>query len=82
MICSSGIVVNVGGTMQMPGRRGNGAGGQTGQQFSGQQNTQPSQPAAGNDGKGGRGAAQPQPDPQAPPQGNYPPADFDDDILF
>ena len=82
------VVVNVGGTMQMLGGRGNGAGGQTGQQFSGQQNAQPAQPAAGNGGKGGkagkgsRGAAQPQPEPQAPPQGNYPPADFDDDIPF
>ncbi|MBD8129144.1 single-stranded DNA-binding protein [Pantoea agglomerans] len=79
------VVVNVGGTMQMLGGRGGSAAGQTGQQFSGQQNAQPSQPAAGNGGKGGkggRGAAQPQPDPQAPPQGNYPPADFDDDIPF
>ncbi|MGC1045841.1 single-stranded DNA-binding protein [Pantoea agglomerans] len=79
------VVVNVGGTMQMLGGRGGSAAGQTGQQFSGQQNAKPSQPAAGNGGKGGkggRGAAQPQPDPQAPPQGNYPPADFDDDIPF
>lgn len=79
------VVVNVGGTMQMLGGRGNGAGEQTGQQFSGQQNAQPAQPAAGNGGKGGkggRGAAQSQPEPQAPPQGNYPPADFDDDIPF
>jgi len=77
------VVVNVGGTMQMLGGRGNGAGGQNGQQFSGQ----PQQPPAakgngGKGGKGGRGAAQPQPEPQAPPQGNYPPADFDDDIPF
>ena len=79
------VVVNVGGTMQMLGGRGGSAAGQTGQQFSGQQNAKPSQPAAGNGGKGGkggRGAAQPQPDPQAPPQGNQPPADFDDDIPF
>jgi single-strand DNA-binding protein len=79
------VVVKVGGTMQMLGGRGGSAAGQTGQQFSGQQNAQPSQPAAGNGGKGGkggRGAAQPQPDPQAPPQGNYPPEDFDDDIPF
>lgn len=76
------VVVNVGGTMQMLGGRGGSAAGQTGQQFSGQQNAQPPQPAAGNGGKGGRGAAQPQPDPQAPPQGNYPPTDFDDDIPF
>jgi len=77
--------VNVGGTMQMLGGRGGSAAGQTGQQFSGQQNAKPSQPAAGNGGKGGKGgrsAAQPQPEPQAPPQGNYPPADFDDDIPF
>lgn len=77
------VVVNVGGTMQMLGGRGGGTGAQTGQQFSGQ----PQQPAAasGNGGKGnrgGRGAAQSQPDPQAPPQGNHPPADFDDDIPF
>lgn len=79
------VVVNVGGTMQMLGGRGGSAAGQNGQQFSGQQNAQQSQPAAGNGGKGskgGRGAAQPQPDPQAPPQGNYPPEDFDDDIPF
>ncbi|MGC0914878.1 single-stranded DNA-binding protein [Pantoea agglomerans] len=79
------VVVNVGGTMQMLGGRGGSAAGQTGQQFSGQQNAQPSQPAVGNGDKGGkgrRGAAQPQPDPQAPPQGNYPPEDFDDDIPF
>ncbi|WP_187484923.1 single-stranded DNA-binding protein [Pantoea agglomerans] len=79
------VVVNVGGTMQMLGGRGGSAAGQTGQQFSGQQNAQPSQPAAGSGGKGGkggRGAAQSQPDPQAPPQGNYPPEDFDDDIPF
>ena len=84
------VVVNTGGTLQMLGGRGNGnsTGGQTGQQFSGQQNSQtPQAPAAsggkgGKGGKGGRGAAQPQPDPQAPPQGNYPPADFDDDIPF
>ena len=79
------VVVNVGGTMQMLGGRGNGAGGQAGKEFSGQQNAQPAQPAAGNGGKGGkggRGAAQPQPDPQSQPQGNYPPTDFDDDIPF
>lgn len=79
------VVVNVGGTMQMLGGRGGSAAGQTGQQFSGQQNAQPSQPAAGSGGKGGKGgrcAAQSQPDPQAPPQGNYPPEDFDDDIPF
>ena len=82
------VVVNVGGTMQMLGGRGNGASGQNGQQFSGQQSGQPQQPPAasgnggkgGKGGKGGRGAAQPEP--QAPPQGNYPPADFDDDIPF
>jgi single-strand DNA-binding protein len=34
------IVMNVGGTMQMLGGRGNGAVGQTGQPFSGQQNAQ------------------------------------------
>jgi len=84
------IVVNVGGTLQMLGGRGNSnsTGGQPGQQFSGQQNSQtPQAPAesggkGGKGGKGGRGAAQPQPDPQAPPQVNYPPADFDDDIPF
>jgi len=82
------VVVNVGGTMQMLGGRGNSTGGQTGQQFSGQQNGQPQQaPAAsggngGKGGRGGRGSAQPQPDPQSPPQGNYPPTDFDDDIPF
>ena len=84
------VVVNTGGTLQMLGGRGNGnsTGVQTGQQFSGQQNSQtPQVPAAsggkgGKRGKGGRGAAQPQPDPQAPPQGNYPPADFDDYIPF
>lgn len=81
------VVVNVGGTMQMLGGRGNGATGQTGQQFSGQQSSQPQQqPGAsgngGKGGKGGRGTAQSQPEPQAPPQGNYPPADFDDDIPF
>ncbi|MDR7345374.1 single-strand DNA-binding protein [Pantoea alhagi] len=75
------VVVNVGGTMQMLGGRGGGE--QTGQQFSGQPQQPPA--ASGNGGKGnrgGRGAAQPQPDPQAPPQGNHPPADFDDDIPF
>ena len=84
------VVVNIGGTMQMLGGRGGNTGGQTGQQFSGQQSGQPQQtPAAsGNGGKGSKGGkgsrstAQPQPDPQAPPQGNYPPADFDDDIPF
>jgi len=84
------VVVNTGGTLQMLGGRGNGndTGGQTGQQFSGQQNSQTPQPRGasrgkgGKGGKGGRGAAQPQPDPQAPPQGNYPPADFDDEIPF
>ena len=77
------VVVNVGGTMQMLGGRGGNAGAQTGQQFSGQQSGQPQQtPAAsGNGGKGGKGS-QPQPEPRAPPQGNYPPADFDDDIPF
>jgi len=82
------VVVNVGGTMQMLGGRGGNTGAQTGQQFSGQQSGQPQQPPAasgnggkgGKGGKGGRGAAQPEP--QAPPQGNYPPADFDDDIPF
>lgn len=74
------VVVNVGGTMQMLGGRGGNTGAQTGQQFSGQQSSQPQQqPAAsGNGGKGGRSAAQPQPE----PQGNYPPTDFDDDIPF
>jgi single-strand DNA-binding protein len=84
------VVVNIGGTMQMLGGRGGNTGGQTGQQFSGQQSGQPQQtPAAsGNGGKGSKGGkgsrstAQPQPEPQAPPQGNYPPADFDDDIPF
>jgi len=84
------VVVNVGGTMQMLGGRGGNTDAQTGQQFSGQQSGQPQQaPAAsGNGGKGGksgkssRSAAQPQPEPQAPPQVNYPPADFDDDIPF
>ncbi|MCD2358944.1 single-stranded DNA-binding protein [Pantoea sp. MHSD4] len=80
------VVVNVGGTMQMLGGRGGNTGAQTGQQFSGQQSGQPQQPpaASGNGGKGGKGgkSSQPQPEPQAPPQGNYPPADFDDDIPF
>lgn len=80
------VVVNVGGTMQMLGGRGSSTGAQTGQQFSGQPQQPPA--ASGNGGKGGkgsrggRGAAQSQPDPQAPPQGNQPPADFDDDIPF
>jgi len=80
------VVVNVGGTMQMLGGRGGNTGAQTGQQFSGQQSGQPQQaPAASGDGgKGGKGgkSSQQQPEPQAPPQGNYPPADFDDDIPF
>lgn len=78
------VVVNVGGTMQMLGGRGGNTGAQTGQPFSGQQSGQPQQtPAgAGNGGKGGRGTAQSQPEPLAPPQGNYPPAGFDDDIPF
>lgn len=81
------IVVNVGGTMQMLGGRGGNTGAQTGQPFSGQQSGQPQQPptASGNGGKGGkggRGTAQSQPEPLAPMQGNYPPADFDDDIPF
>jgi len=80
------VVVNVGGTMQMLGGRGGNTGAQTGQQFSGQQSGQPQQApvASGNGGKGGKGgkSSQPQPEPQAPPQGNYPPADFDDDIPF
>jgi len=81
------VVVNVGGTMQMLGGRGGNTGAQTGQQFSGQQSGQPQQaPAAsgygGKGGKGGRSAAQPQPEPHAQQQGNYPPADFDDDIPF
>lgn len=81
------VVVNVGGTMQMLGGRVGNTGAQTGQQFSGQQSSQPQQPpaASGNGGKGGKGgrsAAQRQPEPQAPPQGNYPPTDFDDDIPF
>jgi len=80
------VVVNVGGTMQMLGGRGGNTGAQTGQQFSGQPQQTPA--ASGNGGKGGKGstgsrsAAQPQPEPQVPPQGNYPPADFDDDIPF
>lgn len=87
------VVVNVSGTMQMLGGRGNSAAGQMGQQFSGQQNdgkqhsSQPQSPMGAMDkskgGKGSRGGRSPaQPEPQVPSPGNYPPAEFDDDIPF
>ncbi|MEC5317338.1 single-stranded DNA-binding protein SSB1 [Brenneria populi subsp. brevivirga] len=77
------VVVNIGGTMQMlGGRQGGGApaGGQqsggwgqpqqpqSGNQFSGGAQAQPSRPAQNNN--------------NAPAQSNEPPMDFDDDIPF
>jgi len=75
------VVVNVGGALQMLGGRGTHAGGQ---QHGDRQNTGQASEASGkgrkgnNAGRGGRGQAQPQPDPVLSPAGNDTPPDFDD----
>ncbi|WNN44024.1 MULTISPECIES: single-stranded DNA-binding protein SSB1 [Winslowiella] len=81
------VVVNVGGTMQMLGGRGQGGGAPAG---GGQGNNngwgQPQQPQAAQGGNNNQfsGGAQSRPQQQnnAPANNNEPPMDFDDDIPF
>lgn len=79
------VVVNVGGTMQMLGGRGQGGGAPAGGGQGGSNNNnngggQPQQPQGGNQFSGG---AQSRPQQQsAPAPSNEPPMDFDDDIPF
>lgn len=81
------VVVNVGGTMQMLGGRGQGGGAPAG---GGQGNNngwgQPQQPQAAQGGNSNQfsGGAQSRPQQQnnAPANNNEPPMDFDDDIPF
>ncbi|MEN5018812.1 single-stranded DNA-binding protein [Erwinia sp. Eh17-17] len=84
------VVVNVGGTMQMLGGRGQGGGAPAGGgQSSGGNNNgwgQPQQPQGGGSNQFSGGAQQSRPQ-QAPqqnnaPANNEPPMDFDDDIPF
>lgn len=85
------VVVSVNGTMQMLGGRREGQPQQNDPAFSGQPHPTaqtPAEPAAAKGkGKGaGKGRAAkntPQPEPQIPPQGAYPPDDqYSDDIPF
>lgn len=80
------VVVNVGGTMQMLGGRGQGGGAPAG---GGQGNNngwgQPQQPQAAQGGNNNQfsGGAQSRPQQQnSAPANNEPPMDFDDDIPF
>ncbi|MCU5772604.1 single-stranded DNA-binding protein SSB1 [Erwiniaceae bacterium BAC15a-03b] len=84
------VVVNVGGTMQMLGGRGQGGGASAGGQSGGQGNNngwgQPQQPQAAQGGNNNQfsGGAQSRPQQQQnnAPANNEPPMDFDDDIPF
>lgn len=82
------VVVNVGGTMQMLGGRGQGGGAPAGGGNGGNNNGwgQPQQPQGGSNNQFSGGAQQSRPQ-QAPqqnsaPANNEPPMDFDDDIPF
>lgn len=81
------VVVNVGGTMQMLGGKGQGGGAPAGGQSGGNNNGwgQPQQPQGGNQFSGGTQQARPQQQPpqqNSAPANNEPPIDFDDDIPF
>ncbi|KQN57778.1 single-stranded DNA-binding protein SSB1 [Erwinia sp. E602] len=83
------VVVNVGGTMQMLGGRGQGGGAPAGGGQGGSNNNnngwgQPQQPQGGNQFSGGAQQSRPQQQPQqnSAPANNEPPMDFDDDIPF
>ncbi|MBP2169337.1 single-strand DNA-binding protein [Erwinia toletana] len=82
------VVVNVGGTMQMLGGRGQGGGAPAGGQGGGQGNNngwgQPQQPQAAQGGNNNQfsGGAQSRPQQSSAPANNEPPMDFDDDIPF
>ena len=80
------VVVNVGGTMQMLGGRGQGAGAPVGGQSNnnngwGQPQQPQQQPQGGNQFSGGA-QSRPQPQQNSAPVSNEPPMDFDDDIPF
>ncbi|MFG1173094.1 single-stranded DNA-binding protein SSB1 [Erwiniaceae bacterium CAU 1747] len=79
------VVVNVGGTMQMLGGRGQGGGAPAGG-GQGQNNNngwgQPQQPQGGNQFSGGAQSRPQQPQQNSAPANNEPPMDFDDDIPF